>query len=90
MFLIFSGRIYADIQWTGLFSNPLVVEVEDVFILVTPLIDQPYNEEKQKAFNLARKRLLLESVDTKRKRSDPAGNILVIEHRELIKNYDRR
>ncbi|XP_071819504.1 intermembrane lipid transfer protein VPS13A-like isoform X2 [Apostichopus japonicus] len=66
------GRIYADIQWTGLFSNPLVVEVEDVFILVTPLIDQPYNEEKQKAFNLARKRLLLESVDTKRKRSDPA------------------
>ncbi|XP_071478587.1 intermembrane lipid transfer protein VPS13A-like, partial [Diadema antillarum] len=63
------GRIYVDFSWTGLFSEPVVVNVEDVLVLVSPLADRPYDEEKARDLANAFKQQKLSSLEKPKKSS---------------------
>ncbi|XP_030850036.1 vacuolar protein sorting-associated protein 13A [Strongylocentrotus purpuratus] len=63
------GRIYIDFSWTGLFSEPVVVNVEDLLVLVSPVADRPYDEEKARNAENASKQQKLSAIEVAKKAS---------------------
>eukprot|EP00057_Strongylocentrotus_purpuratus_P026580 XP_011681054.1 PREDICTED: vacuolar protein sorting-associated protein 13A-like [Strongylocentrotus purpuratus] len=61
------GRIYIDFSWTGLFSEPVVVNVEDLLVLVSPVADRPYDEEKARNAENASKQQKLSAIEVSKK-----------------------
>ncbi|XP_071956749.1 intermembrane lipid transfer protein VPS13A-like [Antedon mediterranea] len=57
------GKISFVIPWTSLFSSPVIVNVEDVLLLVSPVTARPYDEEKEKRLENAAKRKVLEQLE---------------------------
>lgn len=51
------GRISLTIPYSSFFTQPVVINVEDVFLLVTPVVE--YDEEREKDLDRARKRQVL-------------------------------
>lgn len=56
------GKISIDIPWTTLYLDPVLVHIEDIFILSGPVIDREYDPEKEKRLIRAQKRKRLEEV----------------------------
>ncbi|XP_062531261.1 intermembrane lipid transfer protein VPS13A isoform X2 [Bombyx mori] len=58
------GRISLQIPWTGLYSQPVVVHVEDVLLLVGPAISNSYfDPEREKRLTRAAKRKILQDLE---------------------------
>ncbi|XP_068229043.1 intermembrane lipid transfer protein VPS13A-like [Palaemon carinicauda] len=51
------GRVSLTIPYSSFFTQPVVINIEDVFILATPVV--AYNEEREKDLERARKRQTL-------------------------------
>ena len=47
------------IPWSSLYVNPVVVRLEDVFVLAEPLRESPYNkqEERERSYHAKMKQL---------------------------------
>ncbi|KAG6453907.1 hypothetical protein O3G_MSEX008410 [Manduca sexta] len=58
------GRISLQIPWTGLYSQPVVVHIEDVLLLVGPAISNSYYDpEREKRLTRAAKRKILQDLE---------------------------
>ncbi|EEZ98160.2 hypothetical protein TcasGA2_TC000586 [Tribolium castaneum] len=59
------GKIWLQIPWTCLWSQPVLVNIEDLHIICGPLLsDQPFDAEKNKRLIRAFKRKILADLDT--------------------------
>ncbi|XP_023227700.1 vacuolar protein sorting-associated protein 13A-like [Centruroides sculpturatus] len=56
------GKISIDIPWMTLYSDPVLVHIEDIFILSGPVIDREYDPEREKRLLRAQKKKRLEEV----------------------------
>lgn len=60
------GRINLTIPWTGLYTQPVVVHIEDVLVLVGPAISNSYfDPEREKRLMRAAKRKILQDLGKK-------------------------
>lgn len=57
------GTLVLKIPWKNLYSMPVVVSIEDLFLLVAPNAAVSYNAAKQEAADLAAKRAELQKLD---------------------------
>ncbi|KAL0830292.1 hypothetical protein ABMA28_002492 [Loxostege sticticalis] len=58
------GRINLTIPWTGLYTQPVVVHIEDVLVLVGPAISNSYfDPEREKRLMRAAKRKILQDLE---------------------------
>ncbi|GFG28735.1 hypothetical protein Cfor_06015 [Coptotermes formosanus] len=57
------GRISLSIPWTGLYTQSVTVTVEDVYVIAGPVIDRPYDCEKEKRLIRAAKKKKLEDLE---------------------------
>ncbi|KAK2588797.1 hypothetical protein KPH14_001672 [Odynerus spinipes] len=57
------GKIILKIPWTGLLSQPVVIYIEDIFIVAVPMLYGPYNMELQKKLLRAEKKKILEDLE---------------------------
>lgn len=57
------GRISLSIPWTGLYTQSVTVSVEDVYVITGPVIDRPYDSEKEKRLIRAAKKKKLEDLE---------------------------
>ncbi|XP_066588204.1 intermembrane lipid transfer protein VPS13A-like isoform X2 [Prorops nasuta] len=57
------GKIILKIPWSGLFSQPIVLCIEDVYVLAVPAMSGSYNAELQKRLIRAEKKKILEDLD---------------------------
>ncbi|XP_014604811.1 PREDICTED: vacuolar protein sorting-associated protein 13C-like [Polistes canadensis] len=57
------GKIILKIPWTGLLSQPVVIHVEDIFIVAVPILYGQYNMELQKKLLRAEKKKILEDLE---------------------------
>jgi vacuolar protein sorting-associated protein 13A/C len=66
------GKISLTIPWTSLYSLPVKVNVEDVYVLAGPITDRKYDARKEKALTLAIKHNKLAELErTKVDDDDP-------------------
>ncbi len=72
--LLSLGRINIDVSWTSLFSQPLVVDIEDVFILVNPTADRPYDAAKEQRLKNAVKQKALDELERPKKKKTKSKN----------------
>ncbi|KOX79049.1 Vacuolar protein sorting-associated protein 13C [Melipona quadrifasciata] len=56
------GRIVLKIPWSGLFSQPIILCIEDVYVAAVPAAYGPYDAEVQKKLLRAEKRKILEDL----------------------------
>ena len=63
LYLPVLGKIVASIPWTSLYSMPVVLNVEDVYILAAPLNDGGYDSERDVALQNAIKRKKLADLE---------------------------
>ncbi|KZC14473.1 Vacuolar protein sorting-associated protein 13C, partial [Dufourea novaeangliae] len=56
------GKIILKIPWSGLFSQPIVLCIEDVYIIAVPAANGAYDAEVQKKLIRAEKRKILEDL----------------------------
>ena len=61
--LFLTGRISLDFSLLSLYSQPVIVDVEDVFILASPLGDMAYDPEREAARTIAIKNKLLAEIE---------------------------
>ena len=59
----FAGKIVASIPWTSLYSMPVVLNVEDVYVLAAPLNDGGYDSRRDAALQNAIKRKKLADLE---------------------------
>ncbi|KAI8421410.1 hypothetical protein MSG28_009485 [Choristoneura fumiferana] len=58
------GRINLQIPWTGLYTQPVIVNIEDVLVLVGPAISNSYfDPEREKRLTRAAKRKILQDLE---------------------------
>ncbi|XP_028168075.1 vacuolar protein sorting-associated protein 13C-like [Ostrinia furnacalis] len=58
------GRINLQIPWSGLYTQPVVVHIEDVLVLVGPAISNSYfDPEREKRLTRAAKRKILQDLE---------------------------
>ncbi|XP_068633837.1 intermembrane lipid transfer protein VPS13A-like [Battus philenor] len=58
------GRISLQIPWSGLYTNPVVVNIEDVLLLVGPAISNSYfDPERERRLTRAAKRKILQDLE---------------------------
>nr|XP_012154530.1 PREDICTED: vacuolar protein sorting-associated protein 13C isoform X3 [Megachile rotundata] len=56
------GKIILKIPWAGLFSQPIVLCLEDIYIVAVPATYGPYDAEIQKKLTRAEKKKILEDL----------------------------
>ncbi|CAK9828583.1 Intermembrane lipid transfer protein VPS13A [Anthophora retusa] len=56
------GKIILKIPWSGLFSQPIILCIEDIYIVAVPAAYGPYDVEVQKRLIRAEKRKILEDL----------------------------
>ncbi|KAK7790642.1 hypothetical protein R5R35_006536 [Gryllus longicercus] len=57
------GKISLNIPWSGLYSQSVVVSIEDVYIIAGPTTDRKYDSELEKRLIRAAKRKKLEALE---------------------------
>ncbi|XP_063534918.1 intermembrane lipid transfer protein VPS13A-like [Cydia strobilella] len=58
------GRINLQIPWSGLYTQPVIVNIEDVLVLVGPAISNSYfDPEREKRLTRAAKRKILQDLE---------------------------
>lgn len=56
------GKIILKIPWSGLFSQPIVICIEDVYAVAVPALSGPYDPEIQKRLMRAEKKKILDDL----------------------------
>ncbi|KYM95926.1 Vacuolar protein sorting-associated protein 13C [Cyphomyrmex costatus] len=56
------GKIILKIPWSGLFSQPIVICIEDVYVVAVPALSGPYDPEIQKRLMRAEKKKILDDL----------------------------
>lgn len=56
------GKIILKIPWSGLFSQPIILCIEDIYIVTVPIAYGPYDAEIQKRLIRAEKKKILEDL----------------------------
>ncbi|XP_011135861.2 vacuolar protein sorting-associated protein 13C-like isoform X2 [Harpegnathos saltator] len=56
------GKIILKIPWSGLFSQPIVICIEDIYAVAVPALSGPYDPEIQKRLIRAEKKKILEDL----------------------------
>ena len=62
-FLSRTGKIVVSIPWTSLYAMPVVISVEDVYVLAAPLSDGGYDPKRDAALQNAIKRKKLSDLE---------------------------
>ncbi|XP_028982314.1 vacuolar protein sorting-associated protein 13A [Diachasma alloeum] len=57
------GKVSLKIPWAGLFSQPIILNIEDIYIVAVPAMSGNYDEVVQKRLMRATKRKLLEDLE---------------------------
>lgn len=57
------GKISLNIPWSGLYTQSVVVTVEDVYIIAGPVVSREYDPGKEKRLDRASKRKKLEDLE---------------------------
>ena len=57
------GKLSLKIPWTSLNTSPVVVTLQDVFLVAAPLNHRPYNRHKDENMDKMRKRRFLQKVE---------------------------
>ncbi|XP_058986884.1 intermembrane lipid transfer protein Vps13 [Musca domestica] len=57
------GKFVLKIPWKSIYSQPVVAQIEDLFLLVAPKQSVPYNEEKELKSQLESKQAALKALD---------------------------
>ncbi|XP_068086254.1 intermembrane lipid transfer protein VPS13A [Anabrus simplex] len=57
------GRISLSIPWSGLYTQSVVANVEDVYIIAGPVVDRAYDPEREKRLVRAAKKKKLEDLE---------------------------
>lgn len=65
---IFTGKLVLKIPWKNLYSQPVIVDVEHIYALVTPNNNVRFNPEKQAKLEFAVKKTALDALEAERKR----------------------
>ncbi len=73
---MFVAKISLAIPWTSLYSMPVVVDVEDVYILAGPITDRKYDARKEKSLSLAIKRNKLAELENSKFDDDGEDNLI--------------
>ena len=63
------------IPWRSLYSLPVKVNIEDVYVLAGPITDRSYDARKEAALNNAIKRAKLAELD--KSRAEDEGELLI-------------
>lgn len=56
------------IPWKNLYSQPVIVDIDDLYVLVTPNNNVRYNAEREAKYALAAKMAALDAMEAERKR----------------------
>lgn len=57
------GKFVLKIPWKSIYSQPVVAQIEDLFLLVAPKQSVPYNDEKEMKSQLEGKQAALKALD---------------------------
>ena len=57
------GKLSLKIPWTSLSTSPVVVSVQDVYVVAAPLNHRPYHTDKDEKLDRTRKRRFLQKVE---------------------------
>ncbi|KAJ9582487.1 hypothetical protein L9F63_003180, partial [Diploptera punctata] len=57
------GKISLSIPWTGLYTQPVILTLEDIYVITGPVVDRPYDPEKEKRLIRAAKKKKLEDLE---------------------------
>lgn len=62
------------IPWKNIYTAPVEVSVEDLFLLVSPLRDVVYNPEREEKLRQETKQALINKVELAKKTEKEKGN----------------
>lgn len=57
------GKFVLQIPWKSIYSQPVVAQIEDLFLLVSPKQSVPYDAEKEQKQELEQKQIALKAID---------------------------
>lgn len=57
------GKFVLQIPWKSLYSQPVVAQIEDLFLLVSPKQSVPFDAEKEQKLDLEKKQIALKAID---------------------------
>ena len=70
------GKFVLKIPWKSIYNQPVVAQIEDLFLLISPKQSIPYNEEKEQKMELEKKQNALKSIDEAHLRELEKGKLL--------------
>ncbi|KAM8714231.1 hypothetical protein ACLKA7_014379 [Drosophila subpalustris] len=62
------GKLVLKIPWKNLYSQPVIVDIENLYALVSPNNNVRYNAEKEAKYELAAKKAALDALEAARKK----------------------
>ncbi|XP_030388188.1 vacuolar protein sorting-associated protein 13 [Scaptodrosophila lebanonensis] len=62
------GKLVLKIPWKNLYSQPVIVDIEDLYVLVSPKNNVEYNAEKEAKYELEAKKAALDAMEAARKK----------------------
>ncbi|XP_016940577.3 intermembrane lipid transfer protein Vps13 [Drosophila suzukii] len=62
------GKLVLKIPWKNLYSQPVVVNIEDLYVLVSPNNNVRYNAEKEAKYEMDLKKAALDALEAARKK----------------------
>lgn len=72
------GKFVLQIPWKSIYNQPVVAQIEDLFLLVSPKQSVPYDEEKEQKMELDKKQNSLKAIDEAHQRELEKGELLFI------------
>ena len=57
------GKLSLKIPWTNLSNSPVIITVQDVFVVAAPLNHRPYKGDKDEKLERTRKRRFLQKLE---------------------------
>lgn len=57
------GKFVLQIPWKSIYSQPVVAQIEDLFLLVSPKQSVAYDAEKEQKLELEQKQIALKAID---------------------------
>lgn len=65
------GKLSLTIPWSSIYVNPVIVRIEDVYVLTGPQAEKPYNEEKERKYLNTLKQKQLHTIAKGERKQDP-------------------
>ncbi|EDW46782.1 GM20964 [Drosophila sechellia] len=62
------GKLVLKIPWKNLYSQPVIVNIEDLYVLVSPNNNVQYNAEKEAKYEMDLKKAALDALEAARKK----------------------